>query len=179
MKKICKMCGCDFTQRVHNQAICSEKCLKKYRNDWMKADHKKKVKIRGPIHYVCKVCEKPYSVMKNGGRPMTCSLECQDKFHRARVKNWILKDKYGISLAEYNQKLIEQNGQCAICERSHSEFQHGLYVDRDHETGKVRDLLCREFNFGLGAFKEKNEFFLKAVDYLKSHREVVNPLRIV
>jgi hypothetical protein len=43
---------------------------------------------------------------------------------------------------------IEQRGRCAICNNKHDEvWKHGsLHVDHDHETGRIRGLLCMSCN---------------------------------
>lgn len=43
-------------------------------------------------------------------------------------------------------------------------------IDHDHDTGKVRGLLCNDCNIGLGKFKDNPEYPLKAASYLKEHK---------
>jgi hypothetical protein len=52
---------------------------------------------------------------------------------------WIEK-AYGITGAEYESMLEAQDGACAICRRRPRARR--LAVDHDHNTGKVRGLLC-------------------------------------
>lgn len=40
-------------------------------------------------------------------------------------------------------------------------------VDHNHETGKVRGILHRSCNLGIGCFTEKPEILMKAVAYLE------------
>src|SRR5438105_9932161 len=58
----------------------------------------------------------------------------------------ILKKKFGITQAEYDQMFEEQDGVCKICRKPESRICRGilcrLAVDHDHKTGKVRGLLC-------------------------------------
>ena len=56
------------------------------------------------------------------------------------------KQKYGISLKEYNKKLKQQLNSCALCEKHESNFTMRLAVDHNHKTGKVRGLLCYRCN---------------------------------
>ena len=44
-----------------------------------------------------------------------------------------------------------------------------LFIDHNHNTGKVRGLLCSQCNFGIGAFEEKEEIFQSAIKYLKEN----------
>lgn len=86
-------------------------------------------------------------------------------------RNSKLKTKYGISLEEYNDKLIKQNHKCAICGVDEIEQNRNLCVDHNHKTGKVRDLLCSPCNTGLGMFKENIDTLIQAISYLNKHRE--------
>jgi len=74
------------------------------------------------------------------------------------------KIKYGISREDYAQMLVNQNNQCAIC-----KIQIGweAAVDHCHTTNKVRGLLCRKCNLGLGGFKDDIETIRKAIAYVK------------
>jgi hypothetical protein len=91
--------------------------------------------------------------------------------HREWEKNSQLKSRYGITLDEYNELSVKQNGVCAIClnnEKSKNKFGNtrNLYVDHDHKTGKVRGLLCHNCNSMLG-YSGDNPMILKiGKDYL-------------
>ena len=55
----------------------------------------------------------------------------------------------------------------AICKRAP---QRGLCVDHCHASGKVRGLLCRKCNMGLGLYDENPEFVRAALAYLEQWR---------
>ena len=44
-----------------------------------------------------------------------------------------------------------------------------LYMDHNHETGKVRSLLCVNYNTALGKVKEDINLLYKMIDYLNEH----------
>lgn len=78
----------------------------------------------------------------------------REKTRRA-VRNSHLKKKYGITIEQFNEILERQGGVCLICKR---ECEYGnLSVDHDHETGKVRALLCRKCNLAVGFVGEDIE----------------------
>jgi 23S rRNA pseudoU1915 N3-methylase RlmH len=68
------------------------------------------------------------------------------------AKSADLKKKYGISYAQYAEKLESQGGVCAICGCSPST--KSLAVDHNHETGQIRDIICHACNTSLGLLKE-------------------------
>jgi|SRR6185369_3578997 len=86
---------------------------------------------------------------------------------RLSTANTKLKARFGITLDEYLSILKQQNYKCLICGISHSYMGHRLAVDHNHNTGKIRGLLCKGCNMGIGNFKENTSNLLKAVDYIK------------
>jgi hypothetical protein len=80
--------------------------------------------------------------------------------------------KYGLTIEEYKFMLELQEGTCTICKTSPIEnglFSATLVVDHDHETGKVRALLCNGCNQGLGMFKDNPNILDLAAAYLRLH----------
>lgn len=82
--------------------------------------------------------------------------------YKSRHSEMIYK-KYGITPELYLSMVEEQKGLCLICKQS-SESK--LNVDHDHETGKVRGLLCGPCNNGLGCFKDDINRLNNAIKYL-------------
>lgn len=64
---------------------------------------------------------------------------------------------------------IAQNNSCAICGISNEELKKELNVDHNHETKKVRGLLCNNCNLGLGMFKDNTTHLSMAIEYLVTH----------
>lgn len=76
-----------------------------------------------------------------------------------------LKDRYNLTLNQYQKTLEEQNSKCAICNKSINGVN--IHTDHCHKTGKFRGLLCRKCNNGLGLFGD-NKFLLEnAIKYLE------------
>jgi len=82
--------------------------------------------------------------------------------HRAYMRVY----NHGISDAEVKILLEEQNYCCAICG---VPVDLSSPLDHDHVTGKVRGVLCRGCNWGLGHFKDSTERLENAVIYLRKH----------
>jgi hypothetical protein len=86
-----------------------------------------------------------------------------------QVKNYNLMFKYGISLEDYNAMFLNQKGCCAICSIHQSALNKSLAVDHNHQTGKVRALLCDGCNRALGFTSENTEILQKMITYLQDH----------
>lgn len=78
-----------------------------------------------------------------------------------------LKERYGISLDEYNYMLLEQGGTCAMCPAT--ALDEVMCVDHNHATGDVRAILCKPCNTMLGMAKDSTERLQAGIDYLEEH----------
>jgi hypothetical protein len=135
----------------------------------------------------CSICgqEKPANVFyltkdTVSGRSSAC-MECSRKRDKKRqhtakrkeTRRWaMIKFQRGITKQQWHTILETQNYRCAICENQFNSGGRSSFntcVDHDHITGRVRGLLCRQCNQGLGQFKDRSEIAQKAVDYLKRH----------
>jgi predicted nucleic acid-binding Zn ribbon protein len=138
--------------------------------DTIKKSAKKAAKIRE-----CVICSKTFSLPRHGGgQAITCSIKCREIKNKARIKNWVLLDKYGIGIEKLTEMLIEQNYCCAICGTHNDKSHNGLHVDHNHTTGEIRKLICRDCNVAIGFMKENPILFLKAAEYLKLHNNTTS-----
>lgn len=80
-----------------------------------------------------------------------------------------LKTKWSLSLEEYEALFKKQKNLCAICKEKEVIKNRRLAVDHCHKNGRVRELLCRRCNMGIGIFQDNQELFKKAINYLKKH----------
>ena len=70
--------------------------------------------------------------------------------------------RYGLTREQFAAMLADQKGACLICLQ-----QMALpVVDHDHETGKVRGLLCRMCNSALGLLQDSPDILRRAARYL-------------
>ena len=84
----------------------------------------------------------------------------RSEYNRARF----LKQKYNMTVADYDLLLDKQAGVCWICKRPPKVRR--LAVDHDHTTGIVRGLLCWRCNAGLEKFSDDPNALTRAVLYL-------------
>jgi hypothetical protein len=88
-----------------------------------------------------------------------------------------LKNTYGISVNDYNDMFVNQNGCCKICNKHQKNINNTLCVDHCHETGKVRGLLCHNCNTMLGKAFDSKEILLTAIKYLEEPWQIPHPAR--
>jgi len=124
----------------------------------------------------CLKCKNKFN--SNNVRKVYCSDLCATNGWRGKLsaekKTQVLlrkrelrfKRDYGISLNELEIMKVAQDRRCAICKKAKQ-----LVVDHNHDTGKIRGLLCHTCNRGLGLFSDSAEVLLKAAYYLEENSE--------
>ena len=75
----------------------------------------------------------------------------------------IIRRKYGITQDDFNNLVEAQDDLCGIC----GDELDKINIDHDHESGKVRGLLCTGCNTGLGHLGDNINGLEKALHYLK------------
>ena len=103
---------------------------------------------------VCKVC--------NNKRTVAYYQTDKGKLVSRKAQ---LKVVYGITTKDWDEMYSRQRGCCAICEIHQSKLKRRLQVDHNHNTGKVRGLLCPRCNVKLVVIEDK-EFLEKSKIYL-------------
>jgi hypothetical protein len=151
--------ACDRTRSTGRKSFCEE--CRPEKNRITAAAQRAKYKLKwGDL---CASCGKE----KLKRRALYCSKLCA---HRAR---W-LREKYGMSLDEFMDQLARQDCECAIChdmlQESNGRDGKGAVVDHCHTTGKVRNLLCRKCNAGLGMFRDDPQLLAAGATYLEVHK---------
>ena len=75
--------------------------------------------------------------------------------------------RYGITEADYNRMLDQQDGRCAACKNAH---RRRLQVDHCHESGRIRGLLCGNCNSALGHAKDDIIRLRNLIRYLQEQQ---------
>ena len=114
----------------------------------------------------CRTCRSAYE--KINGKKYRKSVNGQ-RVNRAACLKW----KYGLTLVDYDTMFETQGGVCAICGKPEIATTNGivkrLAVDHDHDSDKVRGLLCFKCNSMVGFVRDDSDIFLKASEYLRRH----------
>jgi hypothetical protein len=167
-------------------------------NQWLREYRKRKREtyllanpkpIRDKNSKACKICSaiKPieefnYANRAKGIRSSYCK-KCQSKLGNAqRATRGRVQSKcsrLSTTVAWYYAQQEKQRGMCALCglQETHetkkgSGVIRALSIDHDHETGKVRELLCFRCNTSLFQLELHGVgWAYRAVEYLKKHKE--------
>lgn len=169
--------------------------LSKRQDFFCSAECRKEDRVKNHVR-ICKDCSRTPEEVEFGKHPKTIdglSIICKE-CNRLRVKKTMsnyspekraeiaarvksdsyrsttLLREFGIDINFYNQLLTRQRGACAVCETVFTD-DNFPQVDHDHSTGKVRGLLCRTCNMGLGMFKDNINKLEQATNYLKRTSE--------
>jgi len=146
------------------------RCLK----EKSKTDFFKDKQTSDGLYSICKACKKEATYewrAKNKDKYNAGAKKWRDN-NKDKEYGHEAKRRYGVSLEEYNNMLKAQDFKCAICGKVHNDkVKRGrLYIDHDHQTNKVRKLLCSGCNSMLGYAKDSIETLEKAIAYLKDNK---------
>lgn len=122
-------------------------------------------KGRGGTRRYCKECESAYKRKQYAENPYRREYaknqsikwkKKNPKTHARSERKSMLKRVYGLAIEEFDRKSTNQNGLCKICGLSSVNSQRkkiSLSVDHNHNTNKIRGLLCQNCNLALGHLK--------------------------
>ena len=121
----------------------------------------------------CRVCHQDkhlltdyYLCRKDPTLPSSYSYECKE----CTVKRITKSRKKGILFSEYNNLVIRQNNQCAVCKTLQGGRKHNSFrVDRNKKTGEIRGLVCKSCSIILGEVGDNIHTLNKMIEYLESH----------
>lgn len=89
----------------------------------------------------------------------------KDRKDALNVKHRLLK--YGLTPEHHRELMLKQDGKCLICGAEHWS---NLFVDHNHQTGKVRGLICCACNAGIGMLQDSIDIVESALEYLRNVR---------
>jgi hypothetical protein len=84
------------------------------------------------------------------------------KYKESGRQGYYIERRYGLTREEHAALVEEQGGKCLICDKPKP-----LVVDHDHNTGRVRGLLCRKCNVAIGMLEDDVMAVERAAAYLK------------
>ncbi len=155
----CSVEGCD--EQAHGSGLCSTHYRQRARDDDPEV---------GPFQRSCEWCETEF-LGRYKDRSRFCSRACAQRARnqtpeqkQRNLDRYYLR-RYGITKDEAAG--LKAAG-CDICGRTEvsGRWENNLHIDHDHETGKIRGVLCHGCNVSLGHFNDDPELLAKAIAYL-------------
>ena len=166
VEKTCVVCEKQFTTSIGPKQTCSRECNKingvKLSKDWA-INNREKVNKRAKAW-----CDDNLDQARAASRKSAAILR---RDNPRVVKHRKLKSSYGISLEDFENMLELQNHSCAICSFlfDYTSQSKGPHVDHNHNTGKVRMILCRFCNNLLGYANDDVAIIENAIKYLDKY----------
>jgi hypothetical protein len=116
--------------------------------------------VRTYLNPICKECFAAETKLWGAKNP---------ERRKAICRSYQRRKSFGIDSSEYIRMHEKQDFACAIC--GVRDLYRRLDIDHDHETNKIRELLCSNCNNGLGRFQDSAELLRKAAEYLERHAD--------
>ncbi len=146
------------------QGKCRECAAKAYRRK-RKAAGQVVAPLNVPVgHKFCRSCgkTKPWAEWSKNKRASDgLQTRCKECASAAGRRDH-LRNSYGMTVADLDAMLLAQHGVCAICQTAPA-----AHVDHDHQTDKVRGLLCFRCNAALGQLGDDPLVVRRAARYLE------------
>jgi hypothetical protein len=88
------------------------------------------------------------------------------------IANKTLKNRYGITLADYKKQVVKQDNKCCLCKN-----ESKLFVEHCHKTKKIRGLVCSTCNIKISVVEQYDSmalsgFLSKIRKYLEGSCEI-------
>lgn len=148
----CVICKKIYTPISATQKCCSKECEQINHKNWIKINKKKLDKWKQKYYHKPKIKK--------------IMLERSKKYQKS-IKGRVtkIKNRYKITREEY-ELLIKNNSKCKICNREWSEDVRKS-IDHNHQTNRIRGLLCLNCNTLLGHAHDNIETLKNAIKYLE------------
>ena len=191
----CSKCGQPFPEsdKAHESLRCRD-CRNAYSREYMRGRYRPKPQRAVDKNHqrilVAKTCRRCGALKmaeefgklkgaKDGKQPRCrkCQSQVATDWNREHPERFsvkqrrsMLKQRYGLTVEQWNEMFEAQGGGCAICGDAPTG-RNRLAVDHSHATGDVRGLLCFRCNTLLGKFRDDPSLLRRAIAYLNSARK--------
>lgn len=105
-----------------------------------------------------------------------CTAKCKTCAHLHYMKRRHLIREHnrqynlGVPVGTYNFLIAEFGAQCSMCGTKdpggQGQKNGQFHIDHDHESGRVRGLLCNNCNVGIGMLQHSAKLLLAGIEYL-------------
>lgn len=111
------------------------------------------VKEASSVYFPTRISRAPKTKGRRFLRSWCRPCMSASRSEEGRLKNRLRR--YGITAEQFER--LKAHGKCQVCERDFVDQRHhpqAPVVDHDHATGRVRGVICRSCNLGLGYFND-------------------------
>jgi hypothetical protein len=124
----------------------------------------------------CRDCDaKHRKTWREANRDITRLYEYQYRRDKPIAdRKRFLKSQFGMTLEDYDNMFVAQEGRCKCCGTSQQDLKRKLSVDHCHSSGKIRGLLCGNCNSALGFVKDRIGTLENLIQYLKENNDGIN-----
>ena len=147
----------------HNCKDCGNKMAKK--------SYRKSREAHGNSYVprVNRTAEEQQEIQRNRANAYRKRKKAENPYWRTEKSHKEFARTLGISFEKleswYKKQWMKQQAQCAMCGGVFGEE----VIDHNHVTGKLRGLLCKNCNTGIGMLKDSSELCIKASKYLTDY----------
>ena len=144
------------------------------------------------VHCASPECDKTFAFSNNGPGRAYCSRACWQKHYfklnpdqaekksrrsaaayqgeLAKRREYRYLRDHGITVDDYEMRLIHQRGRCAIC-GTDDPGSTRWHIDHCHGSSVRRGLLCMACNVVIGALRDSPSIMQSAISYLSKWNE--------
>jgi len=147
----------------------SERAKTRIGNRWKEGAEGKRAKChptrRNFAHGLCKDCHHKEFLANNPDKKKEYYKNFREKW-----QGYMLKNKFNMTIEQYDEMLENQNGVCAICKKEENKGRR-LSVDHNHDNGLIRGLLCQKCNSIIGMALDNVETLKSAIHYIERSKK--------
>lgn len=128
----------------------------------------------GPIGFkgwqavLCDTCSK---IRKNIQTRNAKRVDRSKPEYKEQYRAYMLQRNYRITVEEHEALFESQGRKCAICRTDEPGGNKGWHTDHNHNTDKVRGILCHKCNLMIGLANDNVGTLLVAILYLQGETE--------
>lgn len=162
---------CTVNDCVENNILARDLCNAHYKKWWRYGDasfiYARPTK-KGKVTTNCKSCSE-LKTIEALDLCKSCYLKQWEAKRPSRRPQRLMRE-YGLTMEQYETMLSMQENACAICKEKSTK---NLHVDHDHETGKVRGLLCYRCNSAIGYLADNPARARDLAEYLEKAYAII------
>lgn len=113
----------------------------------------------------CRDCRKEYNNAYGKTPEARAAAKASRDRRKERLRYRQFWAKYKITREQWERMFADQGHKCALCYRS-EPTKRGWMVDHNHNTGRVRGILCGNCNAAIGLFRENTSSVMNCYHYL-------------